>query len=225
MFHRCAFVIALASAGLPAAAQHAGDFIFGAMGGQATIVEPTTMLTSPPVKRLTYRSATDSRPADFVGDQGFDYWFLPDPEITEMREARIVALYVTPGLVIRDAFQTYFALGASRPTFLLRGSARHKHFSIGTTNVSRPTDYVFRFKLTEAFDVDGVALADSPVYTVTYRAMPPALDASGAVTVTGASRPYTESGDGHGGFAPVPEPGTWALCAGALALIRRRRRA
>jgi hypothetical protein len=216
----CLCSLALTAA---ASAQHAGDLIFGSVAGQVRIVEPTYLDQYPHVRRLTYRPPTDARPADFVGDQGFDFWFLPHPEIREVREARIVAHYVTPGLVIRDAFHTYFTRGASRATFLLRGAARHKHFALHSPNVSRPRTYVFRFQLTEAFGIDGLPLTNSPVYEVHYRAMPPALDGSGGSVVFGDARPFQPQWS-RGGPPPVPEPATAVFLGAALAAMALRRR-
>lgn len=206
---------------IPALAQHDGDLIYGGVGGQVQVVDPTNLLTTPRQVPMRFRAASGSSPAFFESDLGFDFFDFPGTGITTVAEARIVSLGITGGLLAADNQFSYFSPGAQRSSFLLRGSARHKHFTFYTLNVHRPQTYEWRFRLTEAKDTLGRSLADSPMYRVHFRPTVSLIrQTPGLVSVSGT--PWQPEG---GAMSVVPEPVTGAaLATGLLGWWARRRR-
>lgn len=161
-------------------AYHDGDLIYGIIGNQIQIVEPTDALTNPPRKVMNFVPPDQGLPAFYATDQGFDYWDIPGYGITTVKEARIICIYIDPRLRVLSGGRTYFSIGADFSSFLFRGSQRHKHFAVETPVLKRGMRYVFQFQLIDAIDVNGNPVANSPVYTVYYET-PPLLKLGNAI--------------------------------------------
>lgn len=216
---RGVLVALVGAAAVMAAAFHEGDMIYGAVGGQIVVVDPTNAATAAQKYDLRRRARTATSPPFLEQNVGWDMWSDPHPTITQVREATLVATYISPGLEFRDALHSYFQPYSSRSSFRLQGVSRHKHFSIFTYDVTRPRTYTFRWKLINAIDVNGMALANSPEYTMLFQA-PGTLV---GVTPTPISGQY---GGGYpmGGGEAVPEPGTLLALGVGLAWWAKRKR-
>lgn len=202
----------LAGAALaPAAfAFHDGDNVYGAVNGQIVTVDPTDALLNPKTYQMSFVQGASS--ASLVADVGFDFWDLGGG-IETVATARLNGRILTRGLKVRDNLRFFFAPesyygqpnGATnvRQFFTLSGSSRHKHFSFYTDNVGARKTYEFEYWFTNALDVNGNALADSPRYRLRLVANP----RLNQVPVT----------------SPVPEPATVTALGIGLITLRRRR--
>lgn len=151
-----------------ASAFHDGDLVYGGVTGQIKIVIPTDMLENPPAKTFNYIPPDMGDPSLFLRDVGFDWFDLPESEygIAHIATAKIISPFVSPGLIVQDNRWTYFTDGADRQSYTFQGNGRHKHFQFITYNMLLAKTYEFKFQLTEAMDIHGNPLADSPIYSV-----------------------------------------------------------
>ncbi len=205
----------LSAALLPGAAwaQHENDNIYGAVNGQIRTVDPTNAGDGPRMYGMNFVQGASS--ASLVTDVGFDVWSYGGT-ITEVASARLNGRILTHGLQVRDNLRSFFAPASYygqpegstnvRQFFTLSGSSRHKHFTFFTSLIGSRRTYDFEYWFTDAVDIHGNALGNSPVYRMKFVADPRFQEVPGT--------------------SPVPEPATLAVLGlGSAILLRRKRKA
>lgn len=192
-------------------AQHAGDNIYAAVGGQIVTVDPTNAVTTPRSYDLLLVLSTVGGRSFWVADVGFDFLPTSTGAMSPVQSARLNGQILTRGLKVRRNTLFYFQSAAYyqvattqvRSTFALTGTNRHTHFSFFIENAGPGKVYEFDYWFTDAVDTLGNPLLNSPRYRLRFVA--PA-QASPTLDVT-----------------PVPEPMTIAAVGAGMAMFLRRR--